>query len=150
MAGLLLILVLLGVAEALQKTVPKGIATAGLDSDRLYNLTNIWTIHLKFAPDQWEAMEPKGGFNPFGGGPGGGPGGFGGFSSARTLAPVFMSQGDLDRDGRLSREEFGSLAQRWFKAWEWPWWRSSGRPMISCAFASGLVFAYGDALTKTL
>lgn len=34
------------------------------------------------------------------------------------LAPVFMTQGDLNRDGRLSRDEFGRLAQKWFHAWD--------------------------------
>jgi hypothetical protein len=29
-----------------------------------------------------------------------------------------MSHGDLDRDGRISREEFASLAQGWFEAWD--------------------------------
>jgi len=118
-----LIVVLLCGAAARQSVSPSEFSSQPVDSDHLYSLTNIWTIHLKFAPDQWEAMEPKGGFNPFGGGPrgggpGGGPGGFGGSSSARTLAPVFMSQGDLDRDGRLSREEFARLGSKWFKSWD--------------------------------
>ncbi|MGO8927426.1 MAG: CotH kinase family protein [Limisphaerales bacterium] len=119
MAAAFLILVVLFGTVALQKSMPAAMSTVGLDSDRLYNLTNVWTVHLKFAPDQWEAMEPKGGSNPFGGGPGGGgPGGLGGFNVARTLAQVFMSQGDLDRDGRLSREEFARLGEKWFKAWD--------------------------------
>jgi spore coat protein CotH len=29
-----------------------------------------------------------------------------------------MSQGDWDRDGRISREEFATLAERWLKAWD--------------------------------
>ena len=61
----------------------------------LFNTTNVWTVHLKFSPDQWEAMEPKGGFNPFAmfgaSGPGG-PGGPGGFSLAMFLSPTFMTQ----------------------------------------------------------
>ncbi len=122
-SGVFFIVILLCGAAALQRISPSGFSSQPLDSDHLYNLTNVWNVHLKFAPDQWEAMEPKGGFNPFGGGPrgggpGGGPGGFGGFSSARTLAPVFMSQGDLDRDGRLSREEFARLGSKWFKSWD--------------------------------
>jgi spore coat protein H len=122
-AGGSLILAVLGGAAVLQRVSPSASSAKALDSDHLYNLTNVWTVHLKLAPDQWEAMEPKGGFNPFGGGPRGGgpggrPGGFGGFSAARILTPIIMSQGDLNRDGRLSREEFGSLAQKWFKAWD--------------------------------
>ena len=45
-------------------------------------------------------------------------GGFGGFDAPKTLTPVFMSQADLNRDGLISREEFASLARRWFKAWD--------------------------------
>jgi hypothetical protein len=108
---------------ALQQVVGNTSFTQPLSSDHLYGLTNVWTIHLKFAPDQWEALEPKGGFNRFGGGPPGGapgarPGGAGGASGDRTLAPVFMSQGDTDRDGRIAPEEFTRLAQSWFDAWD--------------------------------
>src|SRR5688572_17672734 len=28
-------------------------------SDEIFRFTNIWTVHLKFTPEQWEAMEPK-------------------------------------------------------------------------------------------
>lgn len=118
-AGALLLLVNLCGGAAAQGVSPRSAASHTLDSDRLYDLTNVWTIHLKFAPDQWEAMEPKGGGNPFGGGaPGGRPGGLGGASGARTLAPVFMSRGDLNRDGRIAQTEFAELAQTWFKAWD--------------------------------
>jgi spore coat protein CotH len=98
---------------------PEPRSAPAMDSGRLYNLTNVWTVHLKFAPDQWEAMEPKGGFNPFGGGgPGGPPGGFGGPSAGKMLSPVIMSQGDLDRNGSLSPEEFAGLGEKWFKTWD--------------------------------
>lgn len=46
-------------------------------SAELFAPTNVWTLHLRFAPDQWQAMEPK---RPEGGGgfgfgrPGGGAG----------------------------------------------------------------------------
>ena len=114
-AGLLLIAALLAITAAMQRALPNAFPSRVWDSDQLYKTTSVWTIHLEFTPDQWEAMEPKGGLNPFGGP--GGPGGPGGFTAARTLAPVFMSQGDLNRDGRLSREEFEKLAQKWFKDW---------------------------------
>src|SRR6266496_946666 len=39
----------------------------------LFQGTNVWKLHLKFTPDQWEAMEPQGGAGGFFGGPG--PGG---------------------------------------------------------------------------
>jgi spore coat protein H len=34
------------------------------------------------------------------------------------LAPTFLSQGDLNHDGRLSKEEFAGLAEKWFAAWD--------------------------------
>ena len=34
------------------------------------------------------------------------------------LTPVFMSQADLNRDGRISQDEFGKLGEKWFKAWD--------------------------------
>jgi hypothetical protein len=118
-AGALLIVVLFCGAAALQRVSAGASPSAPLDSDDIYRLTNVWTIHLKFAPDQWEAMEPKGGGNPFfGGPPGGRPGAGGAVNGDRTLAPAFMSQGDLNRDGRVSREEFAGLAESWFKAWD--------------------------------
>src|SRR4051812_41976339 len=27
--------------------------------NELFTLTNIWTVHLMFAPEQWRAIEPK-------------------------------------------------------------------------------------------
>lgn len=94
----------------------------------LYTGTNVWTVHLKFSPDQWEAMEPKGGGGFFGGpggprGPGGaggfgGPGGAGGFGPAMFVAPAFLKQGDQNQDGKLSGEEFQALGEKWFSEWD--------------------------------
>ena len=56
----LLLLALLGTVLALQKTVPGAATVVRLDGDGLFNLTNVWKLHLTFAPDQWQAMEPKG------------------------------------------------------------------------------------------
>src|SRR5690348_16929855 len=116
LAGTVLVLFLACGAAELPRVAPDASSSATLDSDHLYNLTNVWTIHLEFRSDQWAAMEPKGGGNPFGGGRGGGRGG--GLNAARMLSPVFMSLGDLNRDGRIARDEFSSLAQNWFKAWD--------------------------------
>src|SRR5947199_9456224 len=112
LAGACLVLMPLSGAAGLQHATPDASSPATYDSEKLYGLTNVWTIHLKFRPDQWEAMEPKGGGNPFGGGPGGG------FNAAKMLSPVFMSQGDLNRDGLIARDEFVNLGQKWFKAWD--------------------------------
>src|SRR5437773_437094 len=64
-------------------------------------LTNVWTVHFQFTPEQWEAMEPKGGGGGFFGGRGGpggrgpgGPGGPGGFGPAMFVAPAFVKHGD--------------------------------------------------------
>ena len=93
-----------------------------LDAAQLYSLTNVWTVHLKFTEEQWEAMEPKGGpTGGFGGpGPGGprGPGGPGGFGPGMFVAPAFLSQGDENQDGKLSRKEFMDLGEKWFVAWD--------------------------------
>src|ERR1039458_9054867 len=108
----LLLLALLGTVLALQKTVPGAATVVRLDGDGLFNLTNVWKLHLTFASDQWQGMEPKGG--PGGGGPGG-PGGFG---PGMFIAPMFLNQGDANHDGKLSREEFSALGQKWFAAWD--------------------------------
>ncbi len=116
-------------------------------TNNIFELTNVWTVHLTLTPDQWEAMEPKGGPGGFGepggpggpggfggpgegpGGPGGGrgpggpggrggPGGPGGFGPSMFLAPAFLSQADSNHDGKLSKEEFLALAKKWFAAWD--------------------------------
>src|SRR5262245_36749700 len=75
LASAILISLAFSGALALQDSTPSRVAGRHLGADQLYELTNVWTVHLKFAPDKWEAMEPKGGGNPFAGGPGGRPGG---------------------------------------------------------------------------
>ena len=115
--GGLFLVVLLGAALALQKTVPGAATAARLDGDGLFTLTNVWRIHLTFAPDQWQAIEPKGGGGgPFGGP--GGPGGPGGFGPGMFIAPTLLKVGDANHDGKLSREEFSALGQKWFTAWD--------------------------------
>ncbi len=82
----------------------------------LFQTTNIWTIHLKFTVEQWEAMEPQSGEFP--GAPrGGGPGGRGGFGPAALLAPGFL-KGDQNQDGKLSPAEFSALGGKWFTEWD--------------------------------
>ena len=94
-------------------------AAGAKDSDmqkpgQLFEIAKVWTFHLKFTPEQWEAMEPKGG----GRGPFGGPGGPGGFGPAMFLAPTFLEQGDRNKDGKLSKDEFHGLAEKWFADWD--------------------------------
>ena len=110
-AGLLL--AVFGVVLALQRTVPGAATAARLDGDGLYNLTNVWHLRLTFTPEQWQAMEPKGGAGPFGGR--GGPGGFG---PGAELGGVVLSQGDANQDQQLSRDEFVALGRKWMTAWD--------------------------------
>src|SRR5688572_17754027 len=79
----------------------------------LFVVTQVWTVHLTFSPDQWEAMEPAGGGGMFGaqrrgeGEPGQrGPGGFGGPGPATFLAPAFLRDADEDKNKLLSKTEF--------------------------------------------
>ncbi len=109
---------------------PKGASDpAGQDMagpDNLFQLTNVWTLHLTFTPDEWEAMEPKGdaasfgpgGFGRRGFGFGGRRGGPPGLALSRMLAPAFISEGASNSVGHLSKQEFTGLAQKWFKAWD--------------------------------
>jgi hypothetical protein len=89
-------------------------------SSELFQPTKVWTIHLRFTAEQWQAMEPAEteGFMP---GPGrmrfAGPGGPGGFGPAAILAPSFL-KGDKDKDGKLSEEEFRALGEQWFSEWD--------------------------------
>ena len=89
----------------------------------LFDASKVWTVHLSFTADQWEAMEPKGGPQGgmggpgmFGRGGGRGPGGPG-MGMAMTIAPAFL-KGDRDGDGKLSRDEFRALGAEWFSAWD--------------------------------
>jgi hypothetical protein len=116
LTGALLIVALFCGAEVLQRVSPASFSNQALDADHIYNPTNVWIIHLKFTPEQWEAMEPKGSQNPFGGGSLGGR--QGGETGARSLAPAIMSLADQNRDGRISSDEFAQMAQAWFKAWD--------------------------------
>jgi len=65
-------------------------ATA-IHADALFNLTNVWTVHLTFTPTQWSALEPKRADVERRGFGGGGPrllgpeGGRNGLSAARGI-----------------------------------------------------------------
>jgi hypothetical protein len=47
-------------------------SASGIGPSDVFRFTNVWTVHLTFTPEQWEAMEPKQGarpqFRPGGGG----------------------------------------------------------------------------------
>ncbi len=108
--------------SAEEKSQPaEGVAGLPKKSEKLFELTKIWTVHLKFTPEQWTAMEPKSGApGGFGGGPGG-PGGAGGpprFQPSMLLAPGFLQAGDCNADGQLTAAEFQSLGEKWFRVWD--------------------------------
>ena len=87
-------------------------------ADELFQISKVWTIHLKFTAEQFAAMEPKGGPQgfPFGGGrPGGGPPAPMGLST--MLAPAFL-KGDTNGDKQISADEFRALGEQWFAAWD--------------------------------
>lgn len=80
-----------------------------LDAAGLYEMGKVWTVHLRFSPEQWAALEPKGGPNPFD---------MSSFGFGMFLAGPVMRDGDGDKDGRLSAGEFRELGGRWFSAWD--------------------------------
>jgi hypothetical protein len=93
-----------------------------LTRDELFAEHRVWTVHLKFTADQWEAMEPKRtGGSPFGmmpmGGPGRGPNPED-FGPGMFLGPAVMQAGDANRDASVSRAEFADLAEHWFATWD--------------------------------
>ena len=108
----------------------KNPAANGFRAADLFQVTNVWNVHLRMTEEQWKAMEPKGGPGGFFGGPGGGPimrglggpGGLGapggpGFGLAMLVAPAFL-KGDQNQDGKLSHAEFSTLAETWFAKWD--------------------------------
>lgn len=107
----------------------KNPAAKSFQAADLFQVTNVWNVHLRMTEEQWKAMEPKGGQGGFFGGPGGGPmrgpggpGGFGGpggpgFGLAMLVAPAFL-KADQNQDGKLSRAEFSTLAETWFAKWD--------------------------------
>ncbi len=43
---------------------PETRRTDGLRPGEIFRFTNVWTVHLSFTPEQWDAMEPKQGSRP--------------------------------------------------------------------------------------
>lgn len=103
-------------------------ATAPGKPSELFELTKVWTAHLKFTPDQWRAMEPPVGRSLFSAG---GP--------AAALVATFLRAADGTKDGNLSRGEFSLLADRWFTAWE----KENTGELSLEQFTAGLTHALG-------
>jgi hypothetical protein len=101
------------------------IGSKDFKATHLFQTTNLWTVHLQFTPEQWQAIEPAGGRGGFGGmfggggfGGRGGRGGPGGMNAGAFLAPAFMKAGDQDQDSKLSKTEFLALGEKWFADWD--------------------------------
>jgi spore coat protein H len=101
---------------------PRQSPAGTISSETFFDLQRVWSIHLTFAPEQWAAMEPKGGSGsaapPRAGGGPPGPAPQRPFGPATFNVPLFMGQGDADRDGRLSHDEFVALGRAWYAAWD--------------------------------
>jgi spore coat protein H len=82
-------------------------------SAELFKETAVWTVHLKFTADQWNAIEPAGGNGP-------GRGGIQLTANAQSSALVtaFLKDGDLNHDASLSKDEMATLADKWFNEWD--------------------------------
>jgi spore coat protein H len=55
---------LLIAATIMMSGVLTPIAAATLNPSAIFKTTNIWEVHLRFTPEQWDAMEPKQGPRP--------------------------------------------------------------------------------------
>jgi hypothetical protein len=79
-------------------------------SSDLFIPTKVWTIHLRFTPDQWAAIEPKDRRQ--------GPSAPQPFGTGMILAPAMFRAADDNHDRILSPAEFHALGVRWFNAWD--------------------------------
>ncbi|HYE31085.1 MAG TPA: CotH kinase family protein [Methylomirabilota bacterium] len=73
----------------------------------LFSFTNIWSIHLKFTPEQWKAIQPTQG----GGGP---PRAFG---PGMFLGPKLFEVADANKDAKVTVAEFDAAATRLHTDW---------------------------------
>ncbi len=94
------------IARAGEPAGTKGLPARAAD---LFDAGKVWTLHLRFTPERWAELEPKGGSNPAA---------MGGFGFGMFLAPPMMRDGDRDRNKSLSAAEFRELGERWFTAWD--------------------------------
>ena len=112
--GLLAILAILATPAAAPRPAlgdePPGKQAAPCSAAELFRETTVWTLRLRFAPDQWAAIEPA---MRQDGGPGGMPPGPGMF-----VGPAMFAAADGDGDKALSAAEFAALGERWFAAWD--------------------------------
>src|SRR5882672_1028620 len=96
-------------AEESSKAIPK-------KPSELYDTMTVWSIHLKFAAEEFKAMQPTGADKGFFGL--GGPRKAQEFGPAMFLSPIFTKAGDANGDGKISRQEFADMGARWFAEWD--------------------------------
>lgn len=114
--AILLFFSLWWLACALESRLPQTAPTAVLNADRIYQHNHILTLHIRVAPDQWDALQPPAGPNPFGPGPRG-PFNAANAVNERALASVWMRDADANRDGFVTRREWQNHAQTTFTQW---------------------------------
>ena len=85
-------------------------------ASELYDTTSVWNIHLKFTAEQYKAMQPVNGERGFFGL--GGPRNAQEFGPAMFLSPIFTKAADTNSDGKITRQEFLDMGQRWFAEWD--------------------------------
>ena len=112
-----------GALALLLALVPQAMAgepaeAAPADAAALFQPLKLWPVELRFAPDAYAAMEPKGGGNMFSLMAAMTGAGANSTGPADLLSAAMVKHGDQNRDGRLDRAEFDSLAERWFARWD--------------------------------
>ncbi len=87
-----------------------GISTVPAAVGDAYRFTNVWNAHFSFTAENWQNMMPDE--------PTQGPFGRGGFGPGMFLAPSLMREGDANADSKVSKAEFGGLAEKLFTKWD--------------------------------
>lgn len=102
----------LGFLLALTLASPAHGAAKDLKAADLFTGTNVATIHIQFAADQWEAIQPK---------QSGGPAGFQrAFGPGTILGPKLVELGDANGDFKLSKAELDELTAKLHSQWSKP------------------------------
>jgi hypothetical protein len=105
---LLAVVCLFGLVQDAKAAETPGASAFPSNSAELFQTDKVWTLHLRFTPEQWAAMEPEGGTGLL----------MGGFGIGMFLTPSILRDGDADRSGNVSAAEFRAVAERWHAAWD--------------------------------
>jgi spore coat protein H len=92
---------------------PSGIRFSPLISqDQVFDESKIHNVHIHFKDSAWQNMQPVGG--PFGvDGVG-----LGWFDLSVVIGSVFTYRSDINRDYIISRDEFMTLGETWYREWQ--------------------------------